>query len=420
MISNRRARTTAGLALLMGLLAGSSAARAEAVIAGRVEPTPECAKAPLEAWLSVGTTLLYQVEIPRHGTFEFHVNSGKYNLVVVGASGCLAEAEVEARANDTREVVLKPAPAVKPAEKHALLDWLLPSAQAGWGDYCPTCNQGWFVAPPVSFMPTQAPWWLGYGAMTYPNFGYPGPWFNGGISGSMFPYTGGVFGAKPVLYVHGPEGTRVSIRARLPEGTHWLVAIPRLEDSSWSGTLHSEGGTLHSEGGTLHSEGGQGRETRLRSGDADYRYVFYDYRSDESLFQDTRGFCLKRGELIPRLSEALKGAGFAASEVEDFASYWTYKIPQSERYCVYPQTSEELRRVARLEIEPKPASLTQVLFIVQVGENLDGKGKFRRAPVATWRPEEARREPAAQARGGIEVREWGIGFLESRAREARP
>lgn len=386
-------------ALALATCVASSAlsleARAEATIVGNVEAKADCANAPMEAWLSLGTTLLYQVDVPQHGTFEFHVNSGSYNLVVVGATGCLAEAEVEARENDTRSVTLSPTQAIAPpksGEKKSALDWLVPSAQAD----CPFCNQGWYVAPPVSFMPMDAPWWMGFGAINYPQSFYtPAPWLNGGINGRMFPGTGAMFGDKPVLYVNGPDGTPIKIHAHLSDSTHWLVTVPQYGEKAWSGEI---------------------RGNHLLSAGADYRYVYYDYRGDDKKFQDTSGFCVKRGELIKKLSSALKESGFKENEIRDFSSYWSIKIPSSERYCVYPQTTSELQQSVRLEIEPKPELFKQLLFIVQVGENLDGKGKFRRAPVASWKPENAElhREPAAKTGTGIQVREWGIGFLEGR------
>jgi hypothetical protein len=371
------------------LATASPTAHAAAIITGTVEAQEACAKDPMEAWLSAGSTLLYQVEIPQNGTFEFHVNSGKYNVVVISSNGCLAEAAVEARENDTRNVVLKPAPASKARKvdiKKAALEWLMPSAWAN--------------------MKSE-----NYGAMTYPNFYSPGPWISGGmyngmynsnpyngyfssgINGSYYPGHGGAFGAKPVLYVNGPDGTPIKIRARLAQGTQWLVAVPRHGENAWTGTI---------------------QKNRFVSANADYRYVFYDYRMDEKKLQDSSGFCTRRGELMPRLAAALKSSGFKPNEIKDFTDYWTIKIPQSERYCVYPQSNSELQAIAALEIEPKPSQFKQVLFIVQFGENLDGKGKFHSAPIATWKPAADTREPASAS---IQVREWGIGFLQARPSE---
>lgn len=406
------------------LITVSPPARASAIITGTVEAQETCAKDPMEAWLSSGSTLLYQVEIPQNGTFEFHVNSGKYNVVVISSNGCLAETAVEARENDTRHMVLKPSPAAKspkPDIKKAALEWLMPSAWAtGIGPFhplyegtdCPFCGQSSYFAPPVPFFSTQyqPPWWMGYGAMTYPNFFSPGPWinngmysgmynsnpyngyFSSGINGSLYPGQGGSFAAKPILYVNGPDGTPIKIRTRLTKDTQWLVAVPGHGESAWSGTI---------------------QKNRLISADADYRYIYYDYRMDEKKLQDSNGFCTRRGELIPRLAAALKGSGFKANEIKDFTDSWTIKIPPSERYCVYPQSNSELQAIATLEIEPKPSQFKQVLFIVQFGENLDGKGKFHSAPIASWKPTIETREPAAAT---VQIREWGVGFLQAKPR----
>jgi len=388
------------LVALIACAASSGEARAEAIIAGTVEAKEDCAHTPMETWLSSGQTLLYQVEIPQHGSFEFHVNSGKYDLVAVGADGCLGEAEVEARQNDTRRITLKPtktSPKTS-ARKNSLLDWILPAAFAS---DCPNCGLGGSAASNITDESDRTPWWVIYGNTSYPSFDRPGPWVENGIDGTNFPEKGELFALRPVLYVNGPDDTSLKIRVRLSDSTHWLAAIPEHGEKAWSGTI---------------------RNNQFKTQEATYSSVFYDYRAAQKQFQDSRGFCADQDNLLPRLKQALKDTGFKKNEIQDFSSYWNYKIPPSERYCVYPQSTQELEPAVHLDIEPKPASVTQLLLIVQVGENLDGKGKFRRAPVATWQPtnpnpqDPRHREPAANKGpvppAPIEIREWGMGFLE--------
>ncbi len=65
-----------------------------AVITGKIVAEKDCLKTsdrrPPDVWLSIGQILLYQVEVPVEGTFEFHVKPGKYDLTATNSKGCLA------------------------------------------------------------------------------------------------------------------------------------------------------------------------------------------------------------------------------------------------------------------------------------------------------------------------------------------
>jgi hypothetical protein len=382
-------------------LAGAS------VIVGQLDARPECAKGEFEAWLSQESLLLYQVDVVQHGSFEFHVLPGRYNLVVTGSNGCFSETRLEATADRAQVVTISPIPTTRP-EKHAsLLDWLIPSAEAVYYPDCPTCNLAAYYQMQPSFMP-QLPWWAYYGGMAYPNFQSPGGFWGGSaINGGGFPGSGNVGFDKPLLYLDGKEGTQVSVKVKLAEGGNWLVAVPAYGEATWSGKLQGN---------------------HIVSGGAEYRDLFYDYRTDSAGLQDTRGFCSPHDGLMAALKTALRDSGFKEGEIHDFEQFWSVKIPLSTRYCVFPQGTPELQKLARVEIEPKPASWTQLAFIIQTDEALTGKpGRFTHAPAETWKAEPLAemRAPATAdavdpADAGIKAREWSVGFfMTTRSQPAR-
>lgn len=280
------------------------------------------------------------------------------------------------------------------------------------GGYCTTCGQGnQFGQMPFygttgnyltpSFFPSHYPWWAGYGAMSYSNFYYPGAWKNNGIDGAMYPGHGGGFAAKPNLYVSGPSGTDVKVRVNLAQDSQMLIAVPGHGLTGWAAKI--------SDGDRLSSKG------------ASYDFLYYDYRFNEKKMQDTAGFCTEREGLIPKMADGLKAAGFTTPEIEDFREHWSVKIPPADRYCVFPQDSRFLDRVAPLSIEPKPASVTRFLFVVVLDETfaLGRATSFNKAPKKTWdyaaKAEPKRdRAPASALANGIAVREWGVGFLQGR------
>lgn len=380
----------AGSAPKVTPLSGASA------ITGELNARTECESGEFEAFLSQDSLLLYQLDVVQHGSFEFHVLPGNYNLVVVGSKGCFSENKIEVRPDQVQFVTANPAPTVAPdSSKHgSLLDWFVPSAYA-WTD-CPTCDLMAYYQMQPSFAPPM-PYYGYYGSMAYPNFGFPGPWGGSGMYGGMYPGWGNVGMGKPVLYLDGKDGTKVDVRVKFAEGGNWLAAAPAHGESAWSGKL---------QGNHFVSAG------------ADYRYLFYDYRTDGNQLQDERGFCTGRESLMRKLKTALKDSGFKENEIHDFDQYWSVKIPVSHRYCVYPQSMPDLQKLAHLEIEPKPASLTQLMFIIQVDEELTGKpGKFTHAPSKTWTA-----EPIADARAPasdsptVQAREWGVGFFFTNGR----
>lgn len=61
----------------------------------------------LQLSISVRDTALYQMEIPDHGTFEVHLNPGKYNIVASNKKGCFAVSQPQVTANTKTELNLK-------------------------------------------------------------------------------------------------------------------------------------------------------------------------------------------------------------------------------------------------------------------------------------------------------------------------
>jgi hypothetical protein len=101
-----------GIALLLAFVSTARAAAPadDAVVTGKVSAGPACLapadQRPPEVWLSIGQILLYQVEVPVGGNFEFHVVPGKYDVVANNSKGCVAQAEVKVKAGQTARAEL--------------------------------------------------------------------------------------------------------------------------------------------------------------------------------------------------------------------------------------------------------------------------------------------------------------------------
>lgn len=85
-----------------------------AIITGRVTATKNCEEAsdrrtPI-VWLSMGQILLYQVEVPVNGNYEFHVVPGKYDVLATSSNGCLGQAQTSAQPKQVAQIQLRLAP----------------------------------------------------------------------------------------------------------------------------------------------------------------------------------------------------------------------------------------------------------------------------------------------------------------------
>ena len=428
-------------------------------VLGKVEATAECSKGTANFWYSAGKILLYQAEVPVGGTFEIYSNPGKYSIVVTGASGCMATQNIELKPATQSKIVLNLSP-VAPSRKAAFFPGI-PSAEADY--WCPTCNM--MInnsAPSLPSLPTMyAPYGSSplvyspdmtsssyYGATNYPNYSWPAAWQGNGFQnqwsgngfngpayppafGPMRPLTsspsggmmdgspgtnmawlmantpgsevGGFNGnsslgnmnmgiGKPNVYVSGPTGSEIKIQVKLPGDSFPWVGVPSHESKGWSAKIASDG--------ALVSDG------------VKYPYFFYDFRATEGKLQDQAGFCSTPEAILPRLLATLTKAGFQKREVQDFKDYWAYKLPSSEEYCVFPQMTAELDRIAKLEITPAPSRLTRLTFVIVPKEwRAKPEQKFANRPKKEWiAPDDKQRKIASDA---TEVREWGVGFLKA-------
>lgn len=101
--------------------AGLTPYQKNSVITGKIDATKSCTETSdrrnPELWLSIGQILLYQVEVPVNGNYEFHVVPGKYDLVATNSGGCLAQAEVKVEPKQVAQVNLRLASSRAPASK---------------------------------------------------------------------------------------------------------------------------------------------------------------------------------------------------------------------------------------------------------------------------------------------------------------
>jgi hypothetical protein len=244
---------------------------------------------------------------------------------------------------------------------------------------------------PSFYQSAYNPWYTPFGAMGYSNFYSPSPWIGGGMNMGYFP--GGGHGAmgKPNLYISGPAGAQISVQIKLARESTLLAAVPIYGANGWTGTLQKNG--------------------TIQSQDVTYPYFFYDLRMDETSLQSEAGFCVSQDKLIQKLAEVLQEKGFRPNEVRDFQEYWSVKMPPSEKYCVFPQENDEMDTLAKLQISPSPDKVTRIGFMIVVAEGIvQSSRKFTQVPTKPWK---VGQQSPSKSSSSLEIREWGVGFVES-------
>lgn len=173
-------------------------------IAGAVQGTGNCATGTASiALMSMsygyggqGSTVYPQTQAPIGGNFQLNVQPGSYVLYAQSTSGCFAQQQVNATANQVSSVTV-------------VLSATGTGANTGGG-------YGW-----------------GYN---------PCPWGYYGCYGGYYPGGGGGMVGKPNVYLNGHEGLKFKARLKIEDGNHLLAAVPIHGVEGWSGEI--KGGKL--------------------------------------------------------------------------------------------------------------------------------------------------------------------------------
>jgi len=285
--------------------------------------------------------------------------------------------------------------------------------------YCPSC--GGYV-PTTNFTSMQ-PWWMN-ASPYYSNFYGPAGFYNGfGMQPNYFPMPqyfpspqivqpnrgGGMYMDKPVLYLRGPAKAKVQVTLSMGGGkdsnSEVLVAVPALTESkgvsSWDVELN---------------------QNSLKTTEGNYDFLFYDAWADDSIFQDKRGYCGDRKEILSYMKSGLKQRKFPEESIVEFEATWNVKLPFNQNLCVYPQTERELQNGVKISFEPKNVELVQLEYLVIpkpyfTSDESKTRTHFSQAPLEDFQEFKegsliSKLEVASQdSKNSIHAYDWGVGFL---------
>ena len=106
-----------------------------------------------------------------------------------------------------------------------------------------------------------------------------------------------------------------------------------------------------------------GNDSRLLGEDGEeYGYLFYESKTNRSLFQEKEGFSITRGNRASIFENILKEYGFNETEIADFVEFWDEKLDKDKDYVMYPQYTEAVDIAMPVKITPYPEGIVRMWF----------------------------------------------------------
>lgn len=95
-----------------------------------------------------------------------------------------------------------------------------------------------------------------------------------------------------------------------------------------------------------------------------YEYLFYEsVQPDYGQYE--AGWVVARGDLEAFFRTNLAQTGFVQNEIDDFIEYWIPRLIEDPYFAIYPQYSEQLDRMVRLNFSQPPDNLIRLIYAVR-------------------------------------------------------
>lgn len=351
------------------------------IIEFKLKTEDQSCKGLAQVVISQDKMVLYQVEAPMYGTGQVHLLTGNYQIDAINKEGCSFQNTIQISdlPNKTIEVEMtkqprKPATAMSP-------DVAVVQAQTG------------LTPAQWNLVGWSQPWWGGWGYGQFnQNFYSPCGWSMYGCGGNYYPYNGNIAMGKPNIYLTGKDEGKFKLKFTSND-FNFLATVPSFKGKEVTGELRK---------GSIYSD------------NTWYPYFFYDARVNDEHLQNAQGFCGTKKEIFQFMMDGLKKYEFPDAARTDFGDYWSVKLPEALRYCVFPQANAQLDKVAPLEFtfDDKSEVRTERLFYLVIPQDFKGKRiptkehRFADKPKSAWKHFARTVIPKTPY-----LYEWGVGFM---------
>lgn len=174
---------------------------------------------------------------------------------------------------------------------------------------------------------------------------------------------------KPNIYLYPQAKNVISVKLEFPLGGRVIESIPFYSDE-WFVEVEPDG--------------------RIEN---KYDYLFYECKTPDD-YQYQFGWIVERDSLLKFFNVNLLNIGFNGSEIKDFIDYWIPRLKDSPFYIIYPQFSDEINKVIKLNISKTPDSILRLFYVIK--GSTDGAGEMLTPTIPVFKRE------------GFVVTEWGV------------
>ena len=183
--------------------------------------------------------------------------------------------------------------------------------------------------------------------------------------------TCGIRALKPNIYLYPTEKSQLNVNLSFPLGGKIVTSIPNY-NSGWKIVVDP-------------------------SGLINDKYQFLFYESDQpNIWQLDKGWIIKKTDLNTFFSNNMSKYGFQGREITDFLDYWIPRLTNSEYYEIYPQETNVVQTVIKLDISKTPDNILRLFYVI--------KGTNNKSNTKITLPT----EPVQFIRTGFCVTEWGV------------
>lgn len=176
---------------------------------------------------------------------------------------------------------------------------------------------------------------------------------------------------KPNIYLYPTETSQIRVNLSFPLGGKIITSIPDY-GNGWTVDVDTSG--------IINKI---------------FKNLFYE-SIQPNVWQLTEGWTIKRSELEIFFTDNLSKHRFYGREIKDFLDYWIPRLNDYEYYEIYPQESNIIETVIKLEISKTPDNILRLFYLIKgVNDNSNNKLNIPN-------------EDFKFQRSGFYVTEWGV------------
>jgi hypothetical protein len=176
---------------------------------------------------------------------------------------------------------------------------------------------------------------------------------------------------KPNIYLYPTEKSQLNVSLSFPLGGRIVTSIPNY-NSGWRVVVDPSG--------MINDK---------------YQLLFYESEQPD-VWQLERGWIIKKSDLKTFFSDNMAKYGFQGREINDFLDYWIPRLTKSEFYKIFPQESDIIQTVIKLDVSRTPDNILRLFYVIKESDT-DSDTKIS-LPINT----------VPFRRNGFCVTEWGV------------